>query len=113
MAKSIQQAIKAHICIATTSANYPLGDFVDWAASFNKYELLNYLDHIQQELDDEAEHLRYSPYENDATATTLRGYWCMYCAQIRAYYRAILNNPACKLDLDFLLIRSEKNCDRA
>ncbi len=100
---SLKQTIKAKVCIVTVTPNYPLGNFVAWADSLDKHELLHYLNEIQQELDEEEKRLRDSPLDPTPFYSVLRTYWCVYCEQIRSYYRAIIRNPACASRLSFLL----------
>lgn len=99
---SLKQIIKTKICIVSFKPNYPLLDFVVWAEDLDKNKLLNYLNQIQIELDQEWEKLRH-PAKTSRYAE-LNGYWCFYCEQIRAYYRAIVRNPHRESELVFLLV---------
>ncbi len=91
----LQDAIKAKICINRLTANYPLGDFVQWVEreQISLPLLMVLLERIQKELDAEA----------TACGQLVNRYWCLYCGQVRAYYKAIINDPQCKARLAFLL----------
>ncbi len=104
---SLKQTIKTRICLASVTPNYPLREFVAWAESIDKYVVLHYLDDIQRELEEEQLLLECSnPTKEQNAYQTLHSYWCLYCAQVRKYYRAILRNPCCKSALSFLLLSS-------
>lgn len=91
----LQDAIKAKICIDRLTANYPLGDFVQWVEheQIRLPLLMVLLERIQKELD----------AETNARSQLITRYWCLYCGQVRAYYKAIINDPQCKERLSFLL----------
>ena len=102
---SLKQTIKTKICLASITPNYPLREFVAWAESIDKYVLLHYLDDIQRELEEEQLALDVAnPTKEQSSYQTLHNYWCLYCAQVRKYYRAILRHPCCKSALSFLLV---------
>lgn len=103
VAMSLKQTIKTKICLVTMTPNYPLKEFVTWAESIDKYVLLHYLDDIQRELEEEQLLLDVAnPTKEQHSYQILHSYWCLYCAQVRKYYRAIVKNPCCKLALSFL-----------
>ena len=81
----LQDAIKAKICINRLTANYPLGDFVQWVEreQISLPLLTVLLERIQKELDAEAA----------ACGQLINRYWCLYCGQVRAYYQAIIREP--------------------
>ena len=102
---SLKQTIKAKICLESTMPNFPLREFVAWAESIDKAVLLHYLGDIQRELEEEQLALvSGNPTKAQSAYQILLGYWCLYCEQVRKYYRAILRNPCCKSALSFLLI---------
>ena len=103
----LKEIIKAKICLSQLTPNYPLREFVSWAENqhIDSHDLLHYLDHIQTELDAETIAIQQYNIEQDLNAyQVLHCYWCMYCTQVRKYYRAILKNPHCKSALSFLLV---------
>ncbi|ARU29454.1 hypothetical protein [Cellvibrio sp. PSBB006] len=91
----LQDAIKAKICINRLTANYPLGDFVQWVEreQISLPLLMVLLERIQKELDAEV----------TACGQLMNHYWCLYCGQVRAYYQAIIREPGREQTLSFLL----------
>jgi hypothetical protein len=104
---SLKQTIKAKICLATIAPNYPLREFVEWAENIDKRVLLHCLEDIQQELEEEQNSLTpgYSA-SGENIDPLLQRYWCLYCAQVKKYYSAIVRNPSIKSVLSFLLVSS-------
>jgi|GEM_PF-2396516 len=102
---SLKQTIKTKICLTNMTPNYPLKEFVVWAEPIDKYVLLQYLDDIQQELEEEQRALKCNDFSHEQhTFQALHKYWCFYCEQIKKYYKDIMRNPSCKSTLSFLLI---------
>lgn len=100
----LKEVIKSKVCLISITPNYPLLDFVKWAENIDSHELLLHLDEIQIELDKEEASLRQINWQTGISSyQLLQSYWCLYCAQIRAYYRAIIRHPFCKTKLSFLL----------
>lgn len=101
----LKECIKNKICLINLTPNYPLGEFVRWVeASQIEISLLSVLlDEIQTELDVEAR-IHSAPHLPGGTQyRAVKGYWCLYCSQVRAYYQAIIRAPDCKQQLSFLL----------
>lgn len=100
----LKDSIKSKICLISIKPNYPLLDFVKWAENIDAHLLLQYLDEIQAELDTDETEMRQINSQTEVNSyQVLQGYWCLYCAQIRSYYRAIIRHPLCKTKLSFLL----------
>lgn len=99
----IKNMIKNKICLINMTPNYPLGNFVKWAEEANiEIPLLSVLlDEIQMELDSEA--LTSRQYFNASQHQIITSYWCLYCSQVRTYYKAIVRDPDCQEQLSFLL----------
>lgn len=99
----LKESIKNKICLVQLTPNYPLGEFVRWveAREIDTALLTVLLDSLQREL--EAEALSLSRSYVPSHAQSMCGYWCLYCAQVRAYYKAIIRDPDCKEQLSFLL----------
>lgn len=97
----LRESIKSRICLPQMVPNYPLGEFVRWAESrrIDNALLSVLLDDIQHELEAEAVAFRHFAMPSQSMC----GYWCLYCEQVRAYYKAIIRNPDCKDELSFLL----------
>ena len=96
---SLKRIIKTRICLPGTSPNYPLKEFVEWAEPIEKHTLLAWLDEVQAELDaEDARWWQRRLEQASAPYPVQQGYWCLYCAQIRAYYRAVIRNPSYKPD---------------
>lgn len=103
----LKQTIKAKICLVAMTPNYPLQEFVEWAEGIDKTVLLDYLEHIQRELEGELLlAVSDNPIKEQEAYQTQHSYWCLYCAQVRKYYQAIVRNPCCKSALSFLLVSS-------
>lgn len=103
----IKSAVRSKICIIRMTPNYPLGNFIDWAETqrLDTTLLMDLLDTIQTDLDADETMLRNSVNKNSSQLRLhlLHCYWCLYCSQIRAYYKAVLRDPHCKRSLSFLL----------
>lgn len=87
---SLKNTLKVRICIQEMTPNYPLGEFMRLTLNLglSRAQVLEELDQLQEELEIEAEALRSEP-ENRSRAAVQHEYWCFYCAQIRAHYRAL------------------------
>lgn len=101
----LKERIKNKICLIKMTPNYPLGDFVRWieAEHIDLALLSALLEEIQHELDNEAEVAGNSRSPYAAQHQAIKGYWCLYCSQVRAYYKAIIRDPNCRESLSFLL----------
>jgi hypothetical protein len=96
--------IKAKICTETTSPNYPLGTLVDWAEQEHHREMLQHLRQIQMELyEEEQAWTEAAAFGNVSTAKARASRWSFYCAQAKAYYQAIVDQPSSKKCLKALL----------
>lgn len=96
----LKESIKTKICIIRLEPNFPLREFVEWAEALDKQLVLQILDEIQIELDMQEQQ---NPRNLSASHCAMFGYWCFYCAQARAYYRAIIRNPQHQAKWFFLL----------
>lgn len=96
---SAKEILKAKICIDSLEPNFPLREFAEWADMFDKQGVLLLLDEIQNELNTQKQ--EYHQNISDPHFT-LQGYWCFYCAQVRAYYRSIIRDPRNKARWSFL-----------
>jgi hypothetical protein len=97
--------IKAKICTETTSPNYPLGTLVDWAEREHHREMLRHLRQIQMELyEEEQAWVEAAAFGNVSTAKARASRWSFYCAQAKAYYQAIVDEPCSKKRLGALLL---------
>lgn len=101
----LKEQIKNKICLLNMTPNFPLGDFVKWVEeSHIDIPLLSFLlDSIQEELDAEAKAFPTRCISDDIQSQVMKGYWCLYCSQVRAYYQAIVRDPDRKNQLSFLL----------
>ncbi|PUA27283.1 MAG: hypothetical protein B0W54_11820 [Cellvibrio sp. 79] len=91
----------------SVTPKYPLQEFVVWAEDIDRNVLLSYLDDIQQELDEELLlAVLGNSMKGQGSYQALHSYWCLYCAQIRKYYQAMVRHPCCKSALSFLLVNS-------
>lgn len=96
---STKEILKAKICINKVEPNFPLRELLEWAELFDNQQVLNLLDEIQLELDAQEQQIRNNISD---PCCTLQGYWCFYCAQVRAYYRSIIRNPHNQVKWSFL-----------
>lgn len=99
----LKESIKGKICLTEITPNFPLGGFVKWAeeANINIPLLSVLLDDIQEELDS-VEFVSRQSF-NVSSHQIIKSYWCLYCSQIRSYYKAIIRDLDCKEELSFLL----------
>lgn len=105
--QAVKARVKSKICIIRMVPNYPMGAFAEWVTAQNLEiaPLVDMLDIIQMDLDADETALRHTKNKTPSQLRlhALYGYWCLYCSQIRAYYKAILRDPHCKRRLSFLL----------
>ncbi len=97
--------IKAKICTETNSPNYPLGTLVDWAEQEHHREMLRHLRQIQLELyEDEQAWAEAAAFGDVSTAKARTSQWSFNCAQAKAYYQAIVDEPGSRKRLGKLLL---------
>jgi hypothetical protein len=86
--------IKAKISLNLNSPDYPLRQFLDWIEREQHKEVLRKLEQVQRELYEDVEvWRRAAAYGNVNEALSQANRWCLYCAQVRAYYQAVLKDP--------------------
>ena len=96
--------IKAKLSISTLTPNYPIGSFVDWVERQYNREVLQLLEEVQRELYTEERAWQKAAAHGKVSEEVARiGHWCFYCAQVRAYYQAVVHDPQNKKRLSFLL----------
>jgi hypothetical protein len=80
-----------------------MASFKSWVEGkgIDKSVLLTWLNELQMELDIEADSYRRAADAN-AEHIVLRSYWCLYCEQLRAYYRVVSKHPECECEFWFL-----------
>lgn len=102
---TLKECIKQKICLLNMVPNYPLGEFVKWIETEQiEIPVLSLLlDELQAELDAESHSANHNHTLCSSQFRATRGYWCLYCSQVRAYYKAIIHDPNNKERLLFLL----------
>jgi hypothetical protein len=86
--------IKAKICLDITNPEYPLRQFLEWMEHEQRKEVLRELEKVQRELDEDVSVWRQAAaYGNVSKELNRANRWCLYCAQLRAYYQAVLKDP--------------------
>lgn len=101
----VKETIKNKLCLSDITPNYPLRDLVEWldTLKISASALIHLLDEIQGELDKEAAPHSVSTLSPDSKNPMMKGYWCLYGAQVRSSYNAALRDPENKKRLWFLL----------
>lgn len=101
----VKDTIKNKLCLSDITPNYPLRDLVEWldTLKISASALIHLFDEIQEELDKEAALHSASTLSSDSKNLMMKRYWCLYCAQVRSFYNAVLRDPENKKRLWFLL----------
>jgi hypothetical protein len=89
-----KEVLKSRLCVRRMKPNYSLYSLVHWAKGegITDRQMLDWLIDIHKELEEEL-----ALHETEAWKTpysmTLKRYWCFYCEQAQAYYKAVSAHP--------------------
>lgn len=81
--------IKAKLCLNIDTPEYPLEHFLKWIEREHNKEVLRQLEQVQRELYQDVRIWQEAEaFGNASPARRQANRWCLYCAQVRAYYQA-------------------------
>lgn len=87
---TLKEIIRSQICGVGRPSIRSFRNFVCWAEMIDRRRLLTLLDEIQDDFDAEEKHFRElsALMGRRLLHHQLRQQWCVYCAQLRVYYRS-------------------------
>lgn len=90
----LKDTVRAKICGVGRPSASTFRNFVHWAGMFDSLLIKRLLDEIQNDLNAEEIHFREisALLCKELLHHQLRKQWCVYCEELRNYYRSLTSN---------------------